>query len=76
MLKQAIEFNTNILKIALNLQEHEITKALAFGYKVLITKKILIKAIVDNNFEFIKDLWINGHNVKSYYTNENHKSKK
>jgi len=59
------------LKISLNLNEPEITKALAFGYKVQISKKILIKAIVDDNFEFVKDLWIYGHNVKSYHTNEN-----
>ena len=36
----------------------------------MISKKILIKAIRENQFDFIKELWVNGHNIKSFYLNE------
>jgi len=63
MLKHTPKFNSKILKIALNLGESQIIIAIAKCYKVLISKKILIKAIKENQFEFIKELWANGHNI-------------
>ena len=73
MLKQTPEFNSKILKIALNLGESQIIIAIAKSYKVIVSKKILIKAIKENQFEFIKELWVNGHNIKQFKVSESSK---
>ena len=40
-----LPFNTNILKIALNLKETKIASILAYQYKVLIYEEMIIRAV-------------------------------
>ena len=48
-----LPFNTNILKIALNLKETKLASILAYKYKVLIYEEMIIRAVKTDQFEFM-----------------------
>lgn len=53
-IEAGIPFNTNILRIALNIQEEKIAEMLAAFYYIAIDEDMIVRAIKTRQFAFLK----------------------
>ena len=57
-------FNTNILRIALNVGEERIAEMLVYKYNIAIDEKMLIRSIKTRQMNFLYSVWAYNKNYE------------
>jgi len=52
-----VPFNTNILRIALNMKEEKIAQVLVAEYQIAIDEKMIIRAVKTKQMNFLYCVW-------------------
>ena len=60
----AVPFNTNILRIALNVGEERIAEMLVYKYNIAIDEKMLIRSIKTRQMNFLYSVWAYNKNYE------------
>ncbi len=69
MTRQAANtFNTNVLRIALNMQEEKIACLLVANYYCKIDEEMILRSIKTNQLEFIHNLFLYNRNYQELLT--------